>query len=68
MSGASMTITDLYLFLWLEDLGGIFVMMGVVFFCMCVCEVVVFYNGVKIKKVFMLDWCLVFVSFCYFIR
>ena len=69
MSGASMTITDLYLFLWLEDLGGTPADDGRgALFCTCVCEVAVFYNGARIKKALTLDWCLALVPFCYFIR
>jgi predicted MFS family arabinose efflux permease len=68
MSGASMTITDLYLFLWLADCGGTPAVMGAALFCTCVCEVAIFYNSAKIKKALTLDWCLALVPFCYFVR
>ncbi len=68
MAGASMTITDVYLFLWLQECGGTPSVMGAALFCTCVTEVVIFYHGAAIKRALTLDWCLILTPFCYFLR
>ena len=50
MAAASMTITDVYLFLWLQECGGTPSVMGAALFCTCVTEVVIFYHGAAIKR------------------
>ena len=68
MAGASMAITDIYLFLWLNECGGTPWLMGVALFCTCVTEVVIFYYGSWIKRTLSLDWCLILTPFAYFLR
>jgi len=68
MAGASMAITDIYLFLWLDVCGGTPMLMGIALFCTCVTEVVIFYNGARIKQALSLDWCLILTPFAYSVR
>jgi len=68
MAGASMTITDVYLFLWVRDCGGSPAVMGVALFCTCVTEVIIFYNQGRIKAALSLDWCLILTPFAYAMR
>ena len=66
MAGASMTITDVYLFVAAESEAPS--VMGAALFCTCVTEVVIFYHGAAIKRALTLDWCLILTPFCYFLR
>jgi len=68
VSGASMAITDLFLFLWLEENGGSPAVMGVALLFTCVTEVWIFYNASWIRKRLSLDWSLILTPYCYFVR
>ena len=58
LMGASMAVTDTFLFLWLEELGGSRFLMGLALMCTCLSEVVVFAKEAAIKRVLSIEWSL----------
>jgi hypothetical protein len=68
VSGASMAITDLFLFLWLQENNSSPAVMGVALLFTCVTEVWIFYNASWIRQRLSLDWSLILTPYCYFIR
>jgi len=68
VSGASMAITDVFLFIWLQENGSNAAVMGVALFFTCITEVLIFYNSSWIRKKLSLDWSLILTPYCYFFR
>ena len=66
--GASMAVTDTFLFLWLEELGGSKFLMGLALMFTCLSEVVVFAKEAAIKRALSTEWCVALVLFCYGVR
>ena len=66
--GASMAVTDSFLFLWLEELGGSKFLMGLALMFTCLSEVVVFAKEAAIKRALSTEWCVALVLFCYGVR
>jgi hypothetical protein len=56
LMGASMAVTDTFLFLWLEELGGSRFLMGLALMCTCLSEVVVFAKEAAIKRALSTEW------------
>ena len=68
LMGASMAVTDTFLFLWLEELGGSRFLMGLALMCTCLSEVVVFAKEAAIKRALSTEWSIALVLFCYGVR
>ena len=66
--GASMAVTDTFLFLWLDELEGSRLLMGVALCFTCLSEVLVFRFEASIKRVLSTGRCIALILFCYAVR
>jgi hypothetical protein len=68
LMGASMAVTDTFLFLWLDELGASRLLMGLALCVTCLSEVLVFRHEARIKQALSTSWCVALILLCYGLR
>ena len=68
LMGASMAVTDVFLFLWLDEQGGSRLLMGLALCFTCLSEVVVFAKEKAIKRALSTRWSVSLILLCYALR
>ena len=66
--GASMAVTDVFLFLWLDEQGASRLLMGLALCFTCLSEVVVFAKEKAIKRALSTRWSVSLILLCYALR